>query len=376
MAEPEIDRARIRLIEHARDPAVANTIVQALVRASRAASAAVAALPEEEVHRHVQVLVDGVVTTDRAPGAQVLAAAERLGSERARQGVPVEALLDAIQASRSCLIRMIIDQGQQLAVPLQAVLDAVVHLDRITTVVLHRTVHTHRETELGMARTRTERETQTLRQLLHGEQPASCAPLTASAAYSCVVSDISDPTLAQQLATALTAPGSGLCGLVDGRLAALVTRLPRLDDAQPLLVATPAATPARVAPLYRLARRALQAGRAAGLTGLHRLTDLALLTATHAEPELGTLLAAHLLGGLDPGDPFHRDLAETARAYLDHRGRIEPTAVALHIHTNTVKYRLRRFTELTGHTLTGADTTTVADTTQHWWALQHWLTHS
>ncbi|WP_167476653.1 PucR family transcriptional regulator [Nocardia arthritidis] len=376
MEEPDIDRARIRLIERTRDPAVAHVIVQAVVRASRASSAAVAALPEDEVRRHAEVLVDGIVTADSAPSGQVLAAAERLGSERARQGVPVEALLDGVQAGRSSLIEMIIDQGQQLAVPLQAVLDTVVHLDRISTEVLHRTVHAHRETELGMARTRTDRETQTLRQLLHGEQTTSCAPLTASAVYHCVVSDISDPTLAQQLTTALTATGPGLCGLVDGRLAALVARLPALDHNRPLLVATPAARPAEVAALYPLARRALQAGHAAGLAGLHRLTDLALLTATHAEPELGAILAAHLLGNLDPGDSFHRDLAETARAYLDHRGRIEPAAAALHIHTNTVKYRLRRFTELTGHALTGADHATVADTTRQWWALQHWLTQS
>ncbi|WP_225725823.1 MULTISPECIES: helix-turn-helix domain-containing protein [unclassified Nocardia] len=376
MGESDIDRARIRLIERAREPAVAQTIVQAVVQASRAASTAVAALPEEETRRHVQALLDGVVTADSTPGPQVLAAAERLGSERARQGVPVEALLDGVQASRSCLIEMLIDQGQQLSVPLPAVLDTVVHLDRIATAVLRHIVHAHHETELGIARTRTERETRTLRKLLHGEQIASPAPLDASATYHCVVSDVSDPALARRLGTRLTATGSGLCGLVDGRLAALVARLTQLGDSPPLLVAAPAVRPAQVAPLYRLARRALAAGRAAGLTGPRLLTDLALLTATHGEPELGEILAAQLLGGLDPGDAFHRDLAETARAYLDHRGRIEPTATALHIHSNTVKYRLRRFTELTGHILTDADHSTVADTTRQWWALQHWLTHS
>ncbi len=37
--------------------------------------------------------------------------------------------------------------------------------------------------------------------------------------------------------------------------------------------------------------------------------------------------------------------------------------------------RLRRYTELTGHTLTGSHHT-VTDTTHQWWALHHWLTHS
>ncbi|QIS09252.1 PucR family transcriptional regulator [Nocardia arthritidis] len=375
MKQVTIDRARARLIEHARDRAVARTMVAAMVRASREASPPIAALPEEEIRRHARILLHGIVTSDSTPGEEVLAAAERLGAQRAQQGVSIEALLDGVQASLSCVKRMLIEQGDTLSVPPRALLDAVVHLDQIATEVVHRVVHTHRETELNLARTRTERETQTLRQLLHGEQTASCAPLSASAAYHCVVSDISDPTLAARLATALTAGGPGLSGLVDGRLVALVARLPRFDDDCPLLVTTPAARPTQVAPLYDLARRALRAGRTAGLAGLRRLTDLALLIATHTQPELGKILAAQLLTDLDPTDPFHRDLARTALAYLDHRGRIEPTATTLHIHTNTVKYRLRRFSELTGHSLTDPDHTTVAETTHHWWALQHWLTH-
>ncbi|WP_344279734.1 helix-turn-helix domain-containing protein, partial [Actinomadura napierensis] len=127
-------------------------------------------------------------------------------------------------------------------------------------------------------------------------------------------------------------------------------------------------------PLYGLGRRALRAGTAAGLTGLRELADLALLTVTEAEPELGGLLAHRLLGGLDPDDPFHRGLAETALAYLDHGGRIEPAAAALHVHGNTVKYRIRRFQELTGRPLADpAAGAAVAGTAHWWWALHRWL---
>ncbi|MBX6767481.1 MAG: helix-turn-helix domain-containing protein, partial [Actinomadura rubrobrunea] len=205
--------------------------------------------------------------------------------------------------------------------------------------------------------------------------------LEQGAVYHCVVSDVSDPAVAQRLEAALTARGPALCGLVDGRLAALVARLPRAEDLPPdgpLLVAAPPAPPSRVSGLYELGRRALRAGRAAGLTGLRALTDLALLTATEAEPQLGRLLADRLLGPLDPGDPFHRELARTALAYLDHGARIEPAAEALHVHGNTVKYRLRRLHELTGRTPPGtaadpADGAAVERTAQWWWALRAWL---
>src|SRR5690606_10165130 len=100
---------------------------------------------------------------------------------------------------------------------------------------------------------------------------------------------------------------------------------------------------------------------------------LALLTAAEAEPELGELLAAALLSGLDRDDPFHLELAETALAYLDHGGRIEPTAAALHVHGNTVKYRIRRLRELTGRPLHDPEGgAAVARAAHWWWALRRW----
>ncbi|MEV4677800.1 helix-turn-helix domain-containing protein [Actinomadura sp. NPDC049382] len=77
---------------------------------------------------------------------------------------------------------------------------------------------------------------------------------------------------------------------------------------------------------------------------------------------------------MDPDDPFHRELAETALAYLDHGGRIGPTAAALHVHGNTVKYRIRRFQQLTGRPLLDpAGGAAVARTANRWWALHRWL---
>ncbi|WP_131762683.1 helix-turn-helix domain-containing protein, partial [Actinomadura fibrosa] len=89
---------------------------------------------------------------------------------------------------------------------------------------------------------------------------------------------------------------------------------------------------------------------------------------------LGRLLADGLLGGLDPADPFHRELAGTALAHLDHGGRVAATAAALHVHANTVKYRARRFQELTGRPLLDpSGGAAVARAAHLWWALRHWL---
>jgi hypothetical protein len=375
MDEAETVRFLALLAERSRDP----DLLESTVRAARRKSPMVAALPAEETRRHARALIEGVRTallsTGGEPGEDVLAVAEQFGSDRARQGLPVEAWLNGFQAGRSHLVRMLIEIGRDMGVPPEVLLDGLTRIDEITNTLVHRMVHAHRVTELEMARTARESRVQALRQLLHGERPASLpAPLEAGAAYHCVVSDVSDPAVAQRLEAALTARGPALCGLVDGRLAALLARLPDMPDDVPLLVAAPPASPSDVSAFYELGRRALRAGQGAGLTGLRKLTDLALLTATEAEPRLGRMLADGLLNGLDPADQFHRELAETALAYLDHGARIEPAAVALHVHGNTVKYRLRRLHELTGRSLSDApDGAAVANAAHWWWALRSWL---
>jgi hypothetical protein len=348
------------------------SLLEATIAAARSGSPLVGDLPEEEVRRHVRAMIRAAVTAlghGGEIGEEDLAAAERLGADRARQGVPVAALLDGFQAGRSQSIRLVIERGRAQGLPADDLLEGMTRIDAINTALEHRMVHAHRITELEMARTTRDTAVQRLRQLLHGEPTDT--PLDPGRTYHCVVSDVSDPAVAQRLEPGLT--GSGLCGLVDGRLAALVTWSPALPDDAPLLVMSPAATQAALPGLYGLCRRALRAAETQGLAGLCRLTDLALVTAAAAEPELGRLLAADLLRALDPGEVFHRELATTALAYLDHGGRIEPTASALHVHPNTVKYRVRRLQDLTGHPLTGPEGGAVAHTAQWWWALRTWL---
>ncbi|WP_433323722.1 helix-turn-helix domain-containing protein [Spirillospora sp. CA-294931] len=373
MEERESDRFLRLLMERGTDP----EILESTVKAARTKSDLVAALPEEETRRHTRALIGGILAAlenGGVPGDDVLKAAEGLGSDRARQGVPVAAFLDGFQAGRTHLVRLLIDEGRRLEVPDDLLLDGVTRIDEITTALVHRMVHAHRVAELDMARTTREGHAQMLRQLLHGEAVPVPAPLDPNLAYHCVVSDVSDPAVAGRLEGALTSSGPGLCGLVDGRLVALVTRLPRLGADVPLLVAAPAVPPSEIAPLYALGRRVLRAGERAGVKGLRSLADLALLTVTGEEPDLGGLLAARLLSGLSPDDAFHRELAETALVCLDHAGRIEPTAAALHVHGNTVKYRLRRLQELTGRPLAApADGSAVAYSAHWWWALRHWL---
>ncbi|MGH3387628.1 MAG: helix-turn-helix domain-containing protein, partial [Actinomadura sp.] len=228
-------------------------VVDGTAKAARSRSPLVAALPEEETQRHVRAMLQAslaaLVTGEIRE--EDLRAAELLGTDRALQGVPVAALLDGFQAGRSHIVRMVVDEGRVLGIPADDLLEGITRIDAMATALEHRMVHAHRIAELEQARTAREVHVQLLRQLLHGEPVAAVAPLDPAQAYHCVVSDVSAPAVARELEAALATAAPGLYGLVDGRLAALLSRPPEpvgMPGSPVLLVVSPAVPLAEIPP--------------------------------------------------------------------------------------------------------------------------------
>ncbi|HEY2194721.1 MAG TPA: helix-turn-helix domain-containing protein [Actinomycetospora sp.] len=111
---------------------------------------------------------------------------------------------------------------------------------------------------------------------------------------------------------------------------------------------------------YREAMQALTVRmRQAEPAGLITFEDLGLyrLLATPEGRHAAGAFVEDWLGGLLAYDrERHADLVRTLGAYLDHGGNYDDTAAALHIHRSTLRYRLRRIRELSGHDLTHPDT--------------------
>jgi DNA-binding PucR family transcriptional regulator len=73
-------------------------------------------------------------------------------------------------------------------------------------------------------------------------------------------------------------------------------------------------------------------------------------------PELEKFVQ-HWLGDLADYDAARgTQLVLTLAEYLDHDGSVDATAAVLAVHRNTVRYRLRRVRELSGHDLGLPDT--------------------
>jgi len=116
---------------------------------------------------------------------------------------------------------------------------------------------------------------------------------------------------------------------------------------------------------FRLATRALESAAAAGLTGLVGIDQLGLVPAVIADRDVGEEVTRRIIQPvLAQGKPGIT-LIDTVARYLGNDLRLELTAAQMFLHVNTVRYRLRRFEELTGTSLRHVD-----DLVQVWWALR------
>jgi PucR C-terminal helix-turn-helix domain len=369
--------------------------VEGAVAAVRRQSPLVGRLPEHQVRRHVAALLDVVANAfahsphganganGHGPAAAAfgtselgpsVAVAEQLAFDRAVQGIPLAALLDGFQAGRVFTLSRLIEEARNANVT-DELFDALAELDAYSHELRNRLIDAYRAREDELARSGYAARAQALRDLLLGE-PTAAPPealLEPARRYHCLIADVTDPHRAAPTEAVLVS-GGGVSGFVDGQLCSATPGLPAAERVGELLVvATPAVRITELADAYRAASVAMAAARAQGLQGLRAVTDLAVSAAVHAQPRIGRFLAEEHLSRLNPGEAFHRLLAETVIAYLDHGRRIEPTAAFLHVHPNTVKHRLRRFAALTGFDEPPAPADTLGHTVRWWWALRAWL---
>ncbi|MFT4127482.1 MAG: helix-turn-helix domain-containing protein [Gordonia sp. (in: high G+C Gram-positive bacteria)] len=144
-----------------------------------------------------------------------------------------------------------------------------------------------------------------------------------------------------------------------GQYAALRRNLQDLERVvgASVLSAVAAAEPDGIPEAYRLAREVLRVARCYGrVNGVVELTDLALEFQLTRRSAATTSLAG-LLAPLDGRPGLH----ETLECYLDSSCDRAVTAASLHVHPNTVAYRLRKVADLTGLDPTAnSDVVTVA----------------
>lgn len=156
---------------------------------------------------------------------------------------------------------------------------------------------------------------------------------------------------------------------VDEDLAGLSTARPSPLEGSIIAVAGPTdllAAPGAFAEASRVLRVASRYGR----PGIVDRSALSVRMAVEQEPRLGSTLQQKFVASLASQGAAGRDILATVRTWIGQRRSIPTTARLLSVHENTIRYRLARFTELTGADL--ADTDVLVEV---WWALEYDTLH-
>jgi putative transposase len=159
--------------------------------------------------------------------------------------------------------------------------------------------------------------------------------------------------------------GPVLLGVLDGDAVGIVSSVPNLKETSATVGLGAAASLGALEPSYATASRVLEVAKLFSMTGILQLADVSLRAAVVRETELGDLLMDRHLGMLHVEEGFADVVKETLRVFLANGMQIKRSAHQLDIHPNTLRYRLRRYEELTG-----ADLTDTGALLELWWALE------
>jgi hypothetical protein len=336
-------------------------------------------LAPELFHRDLLMAVETTVRVARTSPPTLTdaqtAVLEAVGESEARIGVPVDQMLLAWRIGADLLVEHGSAAAPRLGVDPQHLLAFVLGALAASDVGMITTARAHRRAERARDLEAQDRDASFVRAVLFGtgdpgELRAAAASygLQPARSYHAVrARAATDGSWHEvQRAVGLTAAakaGRGMSVLVDGDLAGFQSDEP--GDASPGLAGVgPPVRLDRLAESFRLATRALRTAHAFGLAGTHDLAGLGLRAAVVADTDVGEALRRRYLDPLAESGSG-AEIITTLREYLAAGSHVDTAAERLHIHANTLRYRLARFEELTGAHLRGPLTAF-----EVWWAVE------
>lgn len=350
------------------------------IRHIRAALPSYVAVPHQPLHDSIMRNIRRVAATlvdGRAPAPAEVHEAW-VARERAEMGVPPSDVIRAYQLSLGMLRDLFISLATAMEINPVAIVHGTHLLWRLTDTVTMCLIEVRREVDLEKARYDEHQRLDFLRRMLFGVADSAelynrgpVYGLLLDRSYLAFRARTRDPgaveTLKHQIELSCRAPGAAcLVGIVDGDVAGIASRRPALGTLSATIGVGAIGPIERVEHSFATASRVLEAALRMRRVGTFGLDDLSLHAAIVAEPELGALLFQRYLAPLQAEGAFGALLEQTVRQYQAHGQQIGPTARALAVHANTLRYRLARFEELTGARL--AEPLCMMEV---WWALEY-----
>ncbi|WP_328473618.1 helix-turn-helix domain-containing protein [Actinoplanes sp. NBC_00393] len=349
-------------------------LLPSVINGVRATVPQVAVLAPSDIAGHTRALLTAAtraLAARRGPTEAELSFVEELGVTRARQGVPIEAVLGAIHVAERAIWARAREVGRSEGVGPDRLLDARELYDDWAEAVRARLITAHRAAKAGVEPLPGSRDAAILRRLLHGGSAAVLAVAEAGlpAAEGLWVL-VARPQHAAGVERALREHPPVLCAVVNDLLVAVTSRAPstRVVAAGAVAGLAGPAEPGKLAPVQRHAVAALAAAEPAGRTGVVHIADVAWVAALTDRGDLATALLERHQRARSVLGVNAEPVAHAVLAYLESDRDVTVAGDRLFVHPNTVRNRVRRFAEVTGVDPAGTFGATTA-----WWLCRTWL---
>jgi PucR C-terminal helix-turn-helix domain len=320
----------------------------------------------ESAMRNVRRAI-AALSAGRAPKAAEFDEAV-VARDRADRGVPVEDVLRAYRVSLRVIRDAFLTEASDVGMNPDQVLAATQVLWDVTDAATVQLALIHREMAVERARHDERHRADFLRGLLFGTlDPADI--IARSPTYGLPVhhrywalrgrpaSGGGLEDLKRTLERAGARPRrSALIGILDGDVAGVTSALPAMIGTHWTIGVGPSTTLQAAEQSFHTASRVLDVAMRFSRTGCVQLEDLSWRVAVVSEPELGAHFVRKYVEPLAEEKDFGDTLCDTVGIFLASGESIGKTAERLSIHVNTLRYRLSRFEQVTGASLSSADT--------------------
>ncbi|MCA1722267.1 MAG: helix-turn-helix domain-containing protein [Actinobacteria bacterium] len=352
---------------------------------SRSADAVLQEVPEynrvaraqlEEALRRNQALAFLAYREHRRLQPDELALLTDTVEQRARNGLPLEGVLMAFARAGRVSWDVLHDELTKTAAPHELVLEALELRTDILNQMVGAAAAAHRRGELVIDREAQERQAQGLRLLLRGAvaheslaEHVRRLGLDLDQQVYVVRARSVEPLpfdqLQRVLAQGVPEPPRAVLALWGEDVVGLLEAPPPSGSAAWVAgVAGPVAV-SEVEDAWVEASRAFDAALTFRLRGPHRVEDLRLRLLIQTEPWIRQVLLDRYVAPLRGTGGMPEELLRTVQVYLECGGRRELAGQRLHLHHNTVAYRVGRFCQFTGADLD--DHETLAEL---WWVFR------
>ncbi len=294
-----------------------------------------------------------------APDATQIDEAEELALERMGQGVPLGSVLAGFRLCMTVILGRLQRLAPEHGMPAEEVLAGANLLWSLGDAFSTRAVIAHQERSLAEAVADSGRRSRWIIDAVmtglprtelrsgaaaYGVDDQGVRALAAPRHDHCVDVDRRIQDWAERAGvTALSTPhGTTEVGVVIG------APEPGVEPAGTTLALGPVGTLENLPESFAAATRVLETALRVGHRGVADLATLSWRMGITASPETTALLRRRHLQPLKAEGEFGQFLFETVRAYLAHGLSIPRAAASIPVHVNTLRYRLKRFQELTG----------------------------